>query len=118
MTCNTFHLWHLHLGHPSRAKLSLLNKSVPDVHVNKEHCCDIYHLSKQKRLPFPFSVHVFLPPFELIHVDLWGPFSIPTVEGHKYFLAIVDDFSKCAWVYLLKTKSETQFLIPQFSTMV
>ena len=34
------------------------------------------------------------------------------------FLTIVDDFSRCTWVYLLKLKSDTQFVIPNFAKMV
>ena len=30
-----------------------------------------------------------------------------TLDGFKYFLTIVDDFTRCTWVYLLKQKSDT-----------
>ena len=30
----------------------------------------------------------------------------------------MDDFSRCTWVYLLKNKSNTQFLILEFAKMV
>ena len=117
-TTVTSDLWHFRLGHPSHAKLSLLNKTVPGLTVNKSHCCDICHLAKQKRLSFPSSTHVSNAIFDLIHCDLWGPFSIPTIDGYKFFLTIVDDYSRCTWVYLLKSKAETQALIHQFSIMV
>ena len=41
-----------------------------------------------------------------------------TLDGFRFFLTIVDDFTRCTWVYLLKHKSNTQFLLPQFATMV
>ena len=69
-------------------------------------------------MPFSASTHVSDQPFELVHCDLWGPFSIPTVDGYKYFLTIVDDFSRCTWIYLLKAKSKTQVLMPQFYAYV
>ena len=72
----------------------------------------------KKRLPFTLSTHVSSKPFGLIHCDLWGPFAISTIDGFKYFLTIVDDFSRCTWVYLLKHKSKTQVFLPQFATMV
>nr|KYP58589.1 Copia protein [Cajanus cajan] len=47
--------------------------------------------------------------FDLIHVDLWGPYSIPSIHGHKYFLTIVDDHSRYTWIsFFLKLKSETK----------
>ncbi|KAL6323008.1 hypothetical protein AAG906_023625 [Vitis piasezkii] len=30
---------------------------------------------------------------ECIHSDIWGPYSIPTINGHKYFISFIDDFS-------------------------
>ena len=69
-------------------------------------------------MPFSASTHISDQPFDLVHCDLWGPFSIPIVDGYKYFLTIVDDFSRCTWIYLLKAKSETQVLLPQFCAYV
>ena len=63
-------LWHSRLGHPSFSKLSLLNKIVSSEAFNNPDCCEVCHLSKQKRLPFPSSSHVFVQPFELVHCDL------------------------------------------------
>ena len=111
-------LWHSRLGHLSLSKLQLLKHFV-DIDVqNKAACCDVCHFSKQKRLSFPSSSHVTTKPFELIHCDLLGPFSVNTIDGYKYFLTIVDDFTRCTWVCLLKHKSETQFLFPKFASMV
>jgi len=111
-------LWHFHLGHLSYAKFSLLNNLVSGLPANKAKCCDICHFSKQKRLSFPTSAHVSHCVFDLVHCDLWGPFSVPIIEGYKYFLIIMDYYSRCTWVYLFKSKSETQALIQQFSVMV
>ena len=104
-------LWHSRLVHPSYSKFSLL-KDVVDVVSNKTNCCDICHYSKQERLPFSSSTHVSNKPFELIHCDLWGPFTTCTLDRFRFFLTIVDDFTRCTWVYLLKHKSDTQFLLP------
>ena len=97
----------------------MLKQLVHDVNINKiASCCDICHFSKQKRLPFTASTHVSTNPFDLLHCDLWGPFATSTVDGFRFFLTIVDDFTRCTWVYLLKHKSETQVYLPQFATMV
>ena len=111
-------LWNFRLGHPSYARFSLLNNLVSILPANKTICYDICHFSKQKRLSFPTSHHVSHCVFDLVHCDLWGAFSIPTIEGYKFFLTIMDEYSRCTWVYLLKSKSETLALIQQFSIMV
>uniref|UniRef100_A0A2N9FZI4 Integrase catalytic domain-containing protein n=1 Tax=Fagus sylvatica TaxID=28930 RepID=A0A2N9FZI4_FAGSY len=83
-----FDVWHHRLGHPSLSRLQLLshvinNLAVPSV---SQHC-NICHLSKMKRLPFPTSVHVSISPFDLIHCDIWGPFHVPTVNNQHDFYA-------------------------------
>nr|KYP55041.1 Retrovirus-related Pol polyprotein from transposon TNT 1-94 [Cajanus cajan] len=56
--------------------------------------------------------------FDLIHVDLWGPYSIPFVHGHKYFLTIVDDHSRYTWIFPLKLKSETSKILQNFVSLI
>lgn len=111
-------LWHSRLGHPSFSKLVLLNKLVGSNFSNKLDCYEFCHFSNQKRIPFSSSRHVSSLLFELIHCDLWGRFATCTIKGFEYFLTIVDDFSCCTWVYLLKNKFDTQFLILDFVNMV
>ncbi|RDY14177.1 hypothetical protein CR513_00795, partial [Mucuna pruriens] len=68
-------------------------KDFPLIHVNKNKVCDICHLARQK-LPYSVSVNRASMPFEMLHIDIWGPYSLPSIHGHKYFLTIVDDHSK------------------------
>ena len=103
------HTWHRRLGHPSMSKIELLSKVLP---INKttskernDHC-HVFHLSKQKQLSFKNRNNICEKTFELVHIDTWGPFSVPTVDGFKYFLTIVDDFSRATWIYLMKQKSD------------
>lgn len=49
----------------------------------------------------------FVEPLELIHIHLYGPSSIESINGNKYILVIVDDFSRFTWVYFLRHKSDT-----------
>jgi len=50
--------------------------------------------AKQKRLKYSSSTSKSLHFFELIHVDIWGPISVSSIDGYKYFLTIVDDYSR------------------------
>lgn len=113
-------LWHKRLGHPSHSKLETMKSllSFPK-NINKDDThCHVCHLSKQKHLPFVSSTNRSTEPFDLVHIDVWGPFSIPTHDGFRYFLTIVDDFSRATWVYLLKYKSDVITTFPVFVTMV
>lgn len=44
-------------------------------------------------------------PMELVHCDLWGPSQVPSINGNKYVICFVDDFSREVAVYFLKRKS-------------
>ena len=90
--------------------MPISNKSIP--------FCDICPLAKQKRLPFPNAGQISANNFDLIHCDIWGPYSVPTLDGHKYFLTIVDDHSRSTWVYLMHSKSDTRPLLISFFNMV
>jgi hypothetical protein len=46
-------------------------------------------------------------PTELLHMDLVGPARVRSVGGKWYVLVVVDDYSRCAWVFFLEDKSET-----------
>ena len=95
------HIWHSKLGHLSNAKLTSIKPSdVPSFISVETLDCNICPLAKQKRLPFNKSSHLSKSCFELIHCDLWGPFSVSTINHCKYFLTIVDDATRSTWVFL------------------
>ena len=74
--------------------------------------------SPLKMLPFSTSSISSNKPFELIHCDIWGPFKAPSFSGAKYFLTIVDDFSRFTWVFLMHHKSETKKFLTNFFSYV
>nr|XP_043639499.1 uncharacterized protein LOC122610587 [Erigeron canadensis] len=45
--------------------------------------------------------------FDAYIKDLWGPYKVQSKEGFRYFLNIVDDFTRAVWVFLLKGKDDT-----------
>jgi len=118
---NESEMWHKRLGHPSFAKIDTLSDvlMLPKQKINKDSShCHVCHLSKQKHLPFKSVNHIREKAFELVHIDTWGPFSVPTVDSYRYFLTIVDDFSRATWIYLLKQKSDVLTVFPSFLKMV
>ena len=60
----------------------------------------------------------FSQDFDLIHVDIWGPYSHNTCEGAKFFLTIVDDCSRATWVHLMAHKSNAFPLLKAFIIFV
>lgn len=81
-----------------------------------EQCvnCPVAKFTKQ---PFKLSESRAKMPFELVHIDTWGPYRVSTREGYRYFLTVVDDFSRVTWVHILKAKNEAYSAILQFVNM-
>ncbi|GJX39143.1 ribonuclease H-like domain-containing protein [Tanacetum coccineum] len=99
-------LWHSRLGHPADQVLNVLKNDLNLPKNTSVSACETCHRVKQTREPFPLSDHKSVKPGELVHLDLWGPYKVSSREGFKYFLTIVDDYSRAVWTYLLKTKDE------------
>ncbi|GJW31990.1 ribonuclease H-like domain-containing protein [Tanacetum coccineum] len=111
-------LWHNRLGHPADQVLNVLKN---DLNLSKNTCvsaCETCHRAKQTRELFPLSDHKSMNPGELVHLDLWGPYKVSSREGFRYFLTIVDDYSRAVWTYLLKTKDEVFDCIVNFIKLI
>uniref|UniRef100_A0A2N9FS43 Reverse transcriptase Ty1/copia-type domain-containing protein n=1 Tax=Fagus sylvatica TaxID=28930 RepID=A0A2N9FS43_FAGSY len=118
VSSHKWQLWHSRLGHPSNKVLSNLfpslqcNSSIASMHC--KHCL----AGKMHQLPFPISNKPSTTPFALVHADLWGPAPITSSTGFRFYLVLVDDFTKFTWTYLLKHKSNTYQIFTQFQAMV
>ncbi|GJX46506.1 gag-pol polyprotein [Tanacetum coccineum] len=55
---------------------------------------------------------------ELLHMDLCGPIRVASINGKKYILVIVDDYSRFTWVYFLRSKGEIPKIIKKFIAQV
>ena len=110
-------LWHRRFGHASTGALkhlSFLSSIVfPDLPQ-----CDVCPIAKQSRLPFPSSSIHTSAPFELIHVDLWGPYNHECHTNSRFVVTIVDDFKRATWTHLISQKSQTLTVFTTFFKMV
>ncbi|XP_052481094.1 retrovirus-related Pol polyprotein from transposon TNT 1-94 isoform X3 [Gossypium raimondii] len=113
------YLWHTRLGHASVSRLNKVpNLSCKVSDVDSIHKCSICLLAKQTRLPFPVHLSRVDVAFSLVHIDLWGPYRVSTHSGHRFFLTIVDDYTRMTWVYLLQNKSDALICLKQFFVLV
>jgi len=56
--------------------------------------------------------------FKVLHIGIWGPYPYKSYDDADYFLSIVDDKSRVAWVHLMATKSYAFPLVKTFATYV
>ena len=101
-------LWHLRLGHMSIKGLQELGKQgvIGNDKIGELSFCEECILGKYTRNNFKKSIHKTTEILQYIHSDLWGPSQVPSLGGNKYFMTMIDDYSKRVWVYVLKAKDQ------------
>jgi len=97
-------LIHARLGNPSLAKMQQLVPSFSNV---SSLSCESCQLGKHICSSFPSSVSQRVSSsFTLVHFDIWGSSRIKSNLGFQYFVTFIYDYSRCAWVFLMKKHYE------------
>ncbi|GJW02230.1 retrovirus-related pol polyprotein from transposon TNT 1-94 [Tanacetum coccineum] len=115
-------LWHRRLSHLNFGTINDLTKldlvdGLPKFKYEKDHLCSACERGKSKKASHPPKlIPSDYSKLELLHMDLCGPMRVASVNGKKYILVIVDDFSRFTWVYFLCSKDETPEIIKKFIT--
>ncbi|KAK8921677.1 hypothetical protein KSP39_PZI020061 [Platanthera zijinensis] len=116
-------LWHQRLGHLNGQDMKKLStqhmvEGLPPITTDNT-VCEKCAEGKNHRLPSPkTSYRRSLMPLDLIHSDLWGPSTTPSLSGKIYFLLFVDDCSRFMWIYFLKHKSDSFETFQIFKALV
>lgn len=116
-----FEIWHSRLGHVSYDVISVLNKTgclLTTSILPKPNTCSSCQLSKSKRLSFDLNLQRSLHVLDLVHCDLWGPSPVPSMDGFRYYVIFVDDYSRFTWFYPLKVKSDFYHVLESFVALV
>lgn len=108
-TVDKTRLWHQRLGHVSQRGLEELYKQglLCGDKIETLEFCEHCVKGKAKRLRFSTAEHRTEGVFDYVHSDLWGPSRVVSHGGARYFLSIIDDYSRKLWVYLMKNKNDT-----------
>lgn len=102
-------------GPQSNDTLVQINKMFPISPMLKSLVpCDACLSAKHMRLPFPISITYSDKCFDLIYMDIRGPFCTPYMLDHHYSRTIVDDHIRLCWTFFMKQKFETSSLIKSF----
>nr|GFC15784.1 putative ribonuclease H-like domain-containing protein [Tanacetum cinerariifolium] len=82
---------------------------------HKEYLCPLCEQGKSKRASHPPKpVPNSRQRLHLLHMDLCGPMRIASINGQRYILVIVDDYSRYTWVHFLRSKDEAPDVIIKF----
>jgi hypothetical protein len=84
-----------------------LVRGLKDVTFEKDKLCSACQARKQVGNTHPKkSMMSTSKPFELLHMDLFGPTTYTSISGNKYGFLIVDDFIRYTWMFFLVDKSD------------
>nr|GEZ58418.1 retrovirus-related Pol polyprotein from transposon TNT 1-94 [Tanacetum cinerariifolium] len=117
-------LWHRRLSHLNFGAINHLARQglvrgLPKLKFEKEHLCSAYAMGKStKKLHKPKSEDTNQEKLYLLHMDLCGPMHVESINGKKYILVIVDDYSRFTWVKFLRSKDEASNFIIKFLKMI
>lgn len=112
--------WHSCFGHPTRSTVyRILNvNKLPVQPVSQLSFCFACQLGKLHKLPFQSSSSVSFNPLDLVFYDIWGLAPVSSVNGFRYYIHFVDDFSKFTWIYPMVRKSDAYDIFVKFKATV
>ncbi|CAI7787380.1 unnamed protein product [Closterium sp. NIES-54] len=96
-------LWHHRLGHPSLPRLrgmhsrllvSGLPRSLPPLPPSPAPPCLPCVEGRQRTAPHSSSFPTMTAPLQTLHMDVWGPAHVSGQSRERYFLLVVDDYSR------------------------
>ncbi|CAI5969056.1 unnamed protein product [Closterium sp. NIES-64] len=118
-------LWHHRLGHPSVQRLrgmharylvSGLPRVLPPLPPSLAPPCLPCVEGLQRAAPHSSLFPPTTAPLQTLHMDVWGPARVRGQGQERYFLIVVDDYSRYTTVFPLRTKGEVpDVLIPWIS---
>jgi hypothetical protein len=103
-------LWHRRLGHLHyKALLDLQNMvcGMPSISLSKNEIWKGCMQGKNIKKAFPSSDNRARGILDLVHSDVCGPMSSPSLGGCLYYVIFIDNYSRKYWIYFLKAKSDT-----------
>ncbi|CAI5536357.1 unnamed protein product [Closterium sp. Naga37s-1] len=114
-------LWHHRLGHPSllrlrgmasRVLVSGLPRSLPPLPPGPGPTCVPCVEGRQRAAPHSSQFPPTEAPLQTLHMDVWGPARVRGQGHERYFLLVVDDYSRYTTVFPLRSKGDvTEVLI-------
>ncbi|CAI7930287.1 unnamed protein product, partial [Closterium sp. NIES-54] len=108
-------LWHHRLGHPSLPRLrgmasrdlvSGLPRSLPPLPMGSAPTCVPCVEGRQCAAPHSSSFPPTEAPLQTLHMDVWGPARVRGRCHERFFLLVVDDYSRYTTVFPLRSKGE------------
>nr|GEU55526.1 hypothetical protein [Tanacetum cinerariifolium] len=121
-TLDESNLWHRRLGHINFKTMNKLFKGnlirgLPLKIFENDHSCVACRKGKQHKASCKSKPVSFISqPLIMLHMDLFGPTFVKSLNKKSYCIVVTDDYSRFSWVFFLATKDETNKIIKTFIT--
>nr|GEU87118.1 Gag-Pol polyprotein [Tanacetum cinerariifolium] len=113
------HLSYLNFGVINHLARQGLVRGLPKLKFEKDHLCFACAMGKSKKKSHkPKSKDTNQEKLYLLHMDLCGPMRVKSVNGKKYILVVVNDYSRFTWVKCLRSKDEALDFIIKFLKVI
>nr|GEY19833.1 hypothetical protein [Tanacetum cinerariifolium] len=117
-------LWHKRLGHLNFKTMNKLVRNnlvrgLPSKCFENNHTCVACLKGKQHKASCKTKlVNSVSKPLHTLHMDLFGPTSVSSLNHKWYCLVVTDDFSRFTWTFFLRTKDETSSILRNLITEI
>ncbi|GJV08738.1 putative ribonuclease H-like domain-containing protein [Tanacetum coccineum] len=121
-TIDESNLWHRRLGHINFKTINKLVREnlvigLPLKLFENDHTCVACQKGKQHKASCKTKlVSSISHPLQMLHMDLFGPTFVRSINHKIYCLVVTDDYSRFSWVFFLATKDETSGILKTFIT--
>ncbi|GJV86019.1 putative ribonuclease H-like domain-containing protein [Tanacetum coccineum] len=121
-TIDESNLWHRRLGHINFKTMNKLVRGnlvrgLPSKLFENDHSCVACQKGKQHKASCKTKlVSSISHPLQMLHMDLFGPTFVRSINHKIYCLVVTDDYSRFSWVFFLATKDETSGILKTFIT--
>ncbi|GJU20016.1 putative ribonuclease H-like domain-containing protein [Tanacetum coccineum] len=96
-----------------------LVRGLPSKIFDNNHTCVACHNGKQHKASCKAKLMSYISqPLQMLHMDLFGPTSVRSINHKTYCLVVTDDFSRFSWVFFLASKDETSGILKRFITEI
>ncbi|CAI7860447.1 unnamed protein product, partial [Closterium sp. NIES-53] len=94
----------------SRLLVSRLPRSLPSLPRSPAPLCLPCVEGRQRAAPHSSEFPPTTPPLQTLHMDVWGPALISGTDQERYFLPVVDDYTRYTTVFPLWRKADVSVL--------
>lgn len=115
---NTSLLWNYKLGHAHFPSIRPTQCNIPISNKANTLLCKSFCIGKPHKIHGPLASNVYIAPFDVVHMDLWGPTPFPSSSGFLYYISFVNAYTKYTYIYFLKHKFEALYAFKLFLKFV